>query len=100
MPAKHQRGSPVVDVDLSDYTIEGASVRSDRVGARYALTFGPVSDSMLATLEDAARLAVRLRLDVNSNRVIIDLSATERVGPASVRLSGHIVPEEAVTKKN
>lgn len=97
--AEDEVGRPVLDLDLSGYTIERASVRATRAGAQYNLTFGPVSNSELTTLQDAARLATRLRLDINSYPVVIDLSATERAGPASVRLSGRIVSAEVVGRK-
>src|SRR5688572_4397515 len=92
-------GPSVVDLNLVACTVEDAAVsRADGI-TKYTLRFGPVSDDMLATLDEGTRAHARVRLVFDREATVVELVSVERSGETSILLTGQIVEMTTLVRK-
>jgi hypothetical protein len=95
-PPMHASPSPThikaqLELRLDEYQTNGGSIGYGPNGTTFAFTLGPVSDEIVAALNDVAEKRGTICLYCFREPLFFDPVAIERKGPRKVRIVGRIV---------
>jgi hypothetical protein len=90
MPTRKERSlGPQLELNLADYSIQGASVGYGTEGSRFACTIEPVSDETMVALDRAAASHGTICL-LLPKPLLLELVTFERRGPHRIRIVGRM----------
>lgn len=87
-------GLQVMQLNLGDYTVNGASIGCGSDGIKFAITIWAVSDATVTALERVAETHGRICL-LLPQALLLDLVALERQGQEKIRIVGRVAGEIA-----